>query len=114
DTYERMRALDAVSRRKPPPGRASEVAAPPGHADDGRRAAAPAKRKRRFPYRKVEDLEKDIAGQETRLRELEQQLASSELYRDGNLVKNTMKLFEETKTALKLLYEHWEEAVELN
>ena len=36
----------------------------------------PAKRKRRFPYRKVEDLEADIAREETQLRELEQLLAS--------------------------------------
>ena len=49
-----------------------------------------------------------------KLRELEEMLASAELYRDGDKVKETMKAFEETKAALRVLYEHWEEAVELN
>jgi ATP-binding cassette subfamily F protein 3 len=78
-------------------------------------AAEPSKkRKRRFPYRKVEDLEAEIASNETRLRELEQLLASSELYRDGERVKETTRAFEDTKLQLQQLYEHWEEAVELN
>ncbi|HMC67303.1 MAG TPA: ABC-F family ATP-binding cassette domain-containing protein, partial [Gemmataceae bacterium] len=49
------------------------------------------RRKRRFPYRKIEELEADIATGETRLRELEQRLASPDLYRDGEQVKGTMK-----------------------
>ncbi|HMC64619.1 MAG TPA: ABC transporter C-terminal domain-containing protein, partial [Gemmataceae bacterium] len=69
---------------------------------------------RRFPYRKIEELEADIATGETRLRELEQRLASPDLYRDGEQVKGTMKAFEEAKALLHQLYEHWEEAVELN
>ena len=72
------------------------------------------KRKRKFPYRKVEDLEADIAATETELQELEQLMASPDLYRDGEKVKQTTKAFEETKATLKQLYEHWEEAVELN
>jgi ATP-binding cassette subfamily F protein 3 len=111
DTYELMRAQQA-------------------EADDGRarkekekeKAAGPvregppakAKRKRRFPYRKVEDLEADIAAAEMRLREVEALLASPELYRDGERVKETTRAFEETKARLQQLYEHWEEAVELN
>jgi hypothetical protein len=35
-------------------------------------------------------------------------------YRDGERVKQTTKAFEETKVNLQQLYEHWEEAVELN
>jgi ATP-binding cassette subfamily F protein 3 len=72
------------------------------------------KRKRRFPYRKIDDLEADIAANETRMRTVEQLLASAELYRDGDKVKETMREFEETKERLRRLYEHWEEAVELN
>ena len=72
------------------------------------------KRKRRFPYRKVAELEAEIAERETGLRELERLLASSELYRDGDRVKETTHAFEETKQLLQRLYEHWEEAVELN
>ena len=72
------------------------------------------KRKRRYPFRKVEELEADIAVAETSLRELEQRLASAELYREGEKVKQTMQNFEDIKARLKQLYEHWEEAVELN
>ena len=46
--------------------------------------------------------------------ELEQLLASPDLYRDGEKVKATTRAFEETKAELQQLYEHWEEAVELN
>ena len=106
DTYERLgRARGAVAAVEAPKGESQE-----------RRPALPvqAKRKRRFPYRKVEDLENDIAATETRLREFEKLLASTELYRDGDKVKATMQGFEDVKTQLKQLYEQWEEAVELN
>ncbi len=82
----------------------------PGAMDDGQRA----KRRRRFPYRKVEDLEAEIGQQEEELKKLEALLASSDLYRDGERVKQTTQAFEQTKARIAQLYEHWEEAVELN
>jgi ATP-binding cassette subfamily F protein 3 len=79
-------------------------------------AARPERRrkKRRFPYRKVEEIESEIADAEAGLRDLERLLASQELYRDGDRVKCALSDFEATKARLKHLYEHWEEAVELN
>ena len=62
----------------------------------------------------MEDVEADIAAAEAELRELEERLASPELYRDGDRVKETTRAFEEAKGELQKLYEHWEEAVELN
>ncbi len=114
DTYEMMRAAqeEGAEEEKPRKDGKAETAGSRNHAGAAR--AAPQKRKRRFPYRKVEDLETAIAADETRLRELEQRLASPELYRDGDRVKETMRDFEETKIRLQQLYEHWEEAVELN
>jgi ATP-binding cassette, subfamily F, member 3 len=79
-----------------------------------RDATATPKRRRRFPYRKVADIEADIAAREAHLRELEQLLANPDLYRDGERVKATTRDFDETKAHLQQLYEHWEEAVELN
>jgi ATP-binding cassette subfamily F protein 3 len=107
DTYERMRALQeeigsTKTSREKPKERIPE--SQPGKQ----------KRKRRFPYRKVDDLETEIADTENRLRELEQLLASPELYRDGDKVKETTRSFEDIKAQLQQLYEHWEEAVELN
>jgi ATP-binding cassette subfamily F protein 3 len=112
ETYERMRSIvrspSSVVGRETPSPRAT---------DNGPRTtnkSQPNKRKRRFPYRKVEDLEAEIAAAEARKRELEQLLASTELYRDGDKVKDTLREFEEIKPRLQHLYEHWEEAVELN
>ena len=73
-----------------------------------------AKKKRKHPYRKTVEIEADIAAAETELRELEERLASPDLYKDGDKVKQTTKEFEEVKADLARLYEHWEEAVELN
>jgi ATP-binding cassette subfamily F protein 3 len=111
DTYERMRELQAEAKASAPAKKAPEP-------EPARAPSAPApgkvKRKRRFPYRKVEDLEADIAAQETVLRDLEKQMASPELYREGDRVKEITRAFEETKVRLAQLYEQWEEAVELN
>jgi ATP-binding cassette subfamily F protein 3 len=111
DTYEMMRAQQDAAR-------AAEGENKDAGCSRGLRprpqASKPAKRKRKFPYRKVEDLEADIAAAEGELRQLEQALASPDLYRDGDKVKLTTKAFEEAKRRLTQLYEHWEEAVELN
>ena len=118
DTYERLRA--ARPAQSPQPQAAPDPACDPSLGRGGLTggAAPPSgkvpKRKRRYPFRKVEELEADIAVAETSLRELEQRLASAELYREGEKVKQTMQNFEDIKARLKQLYEHWEEAVELN
>src|SRR5262249_41097961 len=76
--------------------------------------AKPAKRKRKFPYRKVPDLEADIATTEQKIADLESSLQTPEVYRDAARVRETMAELEKAKDALALLYQHWEEAVELN
>ncbi len=110
DTYELMRAQQlaalAEDNRRKEREKADSAPAPTANALK--------KRKRRFPYRKLEDLESEIAEHESRLRAVEELMASADLYRDGDRVKQTTREFEETKAKLKQLYEHWEEAVELN
>ncbi|MBP63395.1 MAG: ABC transporter [Planctomycetaceae bacterium] len=74
-----------------------------------------AKRKRRkFPYRKVVDIEAEIMECEARLEELHESLASPELLRDGQRIKATKAEVDQQRSKLTTLYEHWEEAVELN
>ncbi|MBV9126033.1 MAG: ABC-F family ATP-binding cassette domain-containing protein, partial [Planctomycetes bacterium] len=111
DTYELMRAQQEAARSEAEDRKKTEAG---NQAVNNSPTAAPKKRKRRFPYRKVEELEAEIHEQETRLRELEERLASPELYREGERVQETTRAFEETKAQLQHLYEHWEEAVELN
>ena len=72
------------------------------------------KRKRKFPYRKVPDIEADIAATEKRVADLEVAMQTPEVYKDATRVRDTMNDLEKTKNALALLYQHWEEAVELN
>jgi ATP-binding cassette subfamily F protein 3 len=72
------------------------------------------RRKRKFPYRKLEDLEAEIFDRETRIEELHAALATPEVLRDGEKVKQAKAEIEEHQQTLATLYEHWEEAAELN
>ncbi len=90
----------AASKPEPPPYES-------GKKKDG-------KRKRKFPYRKVADLEAEIAEYEDLMERLQADLADPEVLRDGDRVKETMEAFEDAQEHLEELYEHWEEAVELN
>jgi ATP-binding cassette, subfamily F, member 3 len=122
DTYDRMRAMQGQT---PVHSRSGEAlpnkSAPPfsplttrGPGAKGPAPSGKVKRKRRFPFRKIEDLEAEIAREESHLREAEQLLASPDLYREGERITTVTRDFEETKQRLQQLYEHWEEAVELN
>ncbi|MDO4628219.1 MAG: ABC-F family ATP-binding cassette domain-containing protein [Planctomycetia bacterium] len=75
--------------------------------------AKPAK-KRKFPYRKVVDIEDEIFIRETRIQELQKDLLDPKVLRDGERVKATQQELAEEEELLKTLYEHWEEASELN
>jgi ATP-binding cassette, subfamily F, member 3 len=75
---------------------------------------AKGKKKRKFPYRKVADIEAEIGVTETKIAELETQLADPEIYKDGRRVTTTLAETEAKKNRLAELYAHWEEANELN
>jgi ATP-binding cassette subfamily F protein 3 len=108
DTYEMMRAQQLEAAAAAP--KKAEKKDAPARAGGSQKKE---KRKRKFPYRKVEEIEADIALAEEEVAELEQLMASPDLYRDGERVKETTRAFEETKARLARLYEHWEEASEL-
>ena len=71
-------------------------------------------RARRFPYRKVADLENEIFERETGLYELQCQLAEPSVLRDGQRVRDIKAQIQQEQAAIQTLYEHWEEAAELN
>jgi ATP-binding cassette subfamily F protein 3 len=89
---------------------AGDKAKSPASSDDGKSA----RRKRKFPYRKAADIERDIQGHEARITELHHLLASPEVHRDGERIKQLMAELDETQAKLPALYEHWEEAAEMN
>jgi ATP-binding cassette, subfamily F, member 3 len=72
------------------------------------------KRKRKFPYRKIEDIEADIADRESRIVQSERLLVSPEVYKDGRRVKEVQKQLAGLREEVARLYEHWEEASELS
>ncbi len=77
-------------------------------------AEKPGKRKRRYPYRKVADLEAEIQQREQELEQLQATLASPEVFRKGSSIRQIQAQLTETQEALETLYDHWEEALELN
>jgi ATP-binding cassette subfamily F protein 3 len=112
DTYEMMRTQqEAAQKERGAAERKKETA-----RAVQTRATAPEKpkKKRKFPYRKVEEIETDLAAAETELAEVEGLLGTPELYKDGEKVKQTTARFEDLKGRIAQLYEHWEEAVEMN
>ena len=113
EIYQRL-----ASRRNEP----SAVGQPTGTEAStlGKRAAdrgesdGPARKKRRFPFRKVADLEQEIFDRETSLEELHGRLSEGDTHRDGELVRRITEEISRQKEALATLYEHWEEATDLN
>jgi len=71
-------------------------------------------RKRRFPFRKVADLENEIFERETCLNELQSALADPLVLRDGQRVRQIKAQIEAEQATIEAIYEHWEEATELN
>jgi ATP-binding cassette subfamily F protein 3 len=88
----------------------------PGAARTGATSSKVAKerRKRKYPYRKSAEIEAEIAQREARIEELHQLFGSEEVLRDGSRVKALKAELDEHEVALPQLYEHWEEAAELN
>jgi ATP-binding cassette subfamily F protein 3 len=77
-------------------------------------ATKPARRKRKFPYRKTTDLEQEIHQLEDRVSELHKLLATPDVLRDGDRVRRLKTELDEVQRSLAERYEHWEEALELN
>jgi len=102
---------------------AAQVAKKPSEKENGSSSAdddcrgrneGRTRRKRKYPYRKVPDIEQEIAERESRIEEIHVSFGSAEVLRDGDAVKKLRQELDEHTAALPLLYEHWEEASELN
>jgi ATP-binding cassette subfamily F protein 3 len=111
DTYQHL--IHNVPAAAPSESRKEKEAKPSRPAAEGKSDGKPA-RKRRFPYRKVEDLEREIFERETHIAEMHAALAQPDTHRDGNRVRQLMADIEQEQQALETLYAHWEEATELN
>jgi ATP-binding cassette subfamily F protein 3 len=111
DTY-----VDTVRRRAAEAATESIAAAPKGKlaADEQTEGPKKGSRKRKFPFRKTADIEADIQDRESQIEELQAKMLLPETLRDGRLVKQIQADTERLRAELTKLYEHWEEAAELN
>jgi hypothetical protein len=74
----------------------------------------PEKKKRKYSYRKTTELEEEIFARETRILSLNEDLLIPQVVRDPNRAKEIHLEIAEEQQKLAALYEHWEEASELN
>ena len=74
----------------------------------------PDQSRRRFGYRKLEDIERDIFDVESKIEAAQAELTLPETHRDGRRVRRLKDDMAAMQAQLKNLYAHWEEAGELN
>jgi ATP-binding cassette subfamily F protein 3 len=72
------------------------------------------KKKRKFPYRKPEELEREIAVAEAEVAALEAALGDPDTWKDAARARTTQSTYDARKSTLANLYAHWEEAIEMN
>ena len=72
------------------------------------------RRKRKYPYRKAAEIEQEIHQREARIEELNLMFGTEEVLRDGTKIRELKVELEQHESSLPLLYEHWEEATDLN
>jgi ATP-binding cassette subfamily F protein 3 len=108
-------SYQARSNRPAGDGPDGEAAGQPEtQPDKPAKQSKPTAKKRHFPYRKVADLEHEIFERESCIASLQSELTQPEVLRDGERVREVKLQIEREQATLKGLYEHWEEATELN
>ncbi|MDG2014195.1 MAG: ATP-binding cassette domain-containing protein, partial [Pirellulaceae bacterium] len=110
DTYRMLKQAQAAEETKI----AKSYGLTAAGKKKGRAAQDVTKRKRKFPYRKVTDLENDIAACETAIEALHFRLADPATHRDPGAVKAAKSELADHNERMQQLYDHWEEASELN
>jgi ATP-binding cassette subfamily F protein 3 len=111
DTYQHFVREGLAREARSTPTAASKL---PSGTPSASSKPAKDRRKRKFPYRKATEIEQEIAERESRIEELHQLFGSEEVLRDGAKIRELKAELEQHETALPPLYEHWEEATELN
>ncbi|MDO5581771.1 MAG: ABC-F family ATP-binding cassette domain-containing protein [Planctomycetia bacterium] len=97
-----------------PPSSVPQTQGPPVDLDAKKKEKSKEKRKRKYPFRKVEDIEAEVFMVETQLITLREEVIKPEVLRDGEKVRALNEEIADAEQQLKQLYEHWDEATELN
>jgi ATP-binding cassette subfamily F protein 3 len=72
------------------------------------------KKRRKYPYRKAAEIEREIGQLEAEKAELDEALGRPETWKDADRARSTRSRHDEVEASLARLYEHWEESLELN
>ena len=108
ETYQRLMKADAEAEaRKKVEAAKPAAAVKPSHVAKG-------KKSRKHPFRKAAEIEREIARRETDLADVEFQLALPETWKDADAARLIQRRHDEIRDDLARLYEHWDEALELN
>ena len=109
ESYQRIAAAEAEATSAS--SAKAQASQPESSADAGAKGD---RRKRKYPYRKPEDIEKEIGGAEAEVAVLEDLLGQPATWRDPVKARNSQLRHDDLKANLVRLYEHWEEALDLN
>ena len=110
ETYQRLAAQEAEAKAAAT-ARAAVATRPDDNALDPSKGD---RRKRKFPYKKPDDVEREIGKVEAEVKELADVLGMPATWRDPIGAKAKQQRLDDLSARLLLLYEHWEEALELN
>ncbi len=113
DTYERLRA-NREGAAKEAAEKAEARKQSNGPSKPASAATPGGKKKRKYPYRKAGELEAEIGELEAKMMEMGTALTTPEVYKDGVRVQELMQEIADAQARLPELYEHWEEATEMN
>jgi ATP-binding cassette subfamily F protein 3 len=108
ETYQRLAAQEAEAASNAARAQASQ---PEASVDAGSKGD---RRKRKFPYRKPDDIEGEIGKVEAEVADLEDKLGMPATWRDPIKARSSQQRLDDLRVELARLYEHWEEALELN
>jgi ATP-binding cassette subfamily F protein 3 len=118
ETYQRMVEAESQAAAKAQTAAAEAAGYSPDGSKGGSTSAGTSvagdRRKRKFPYRKPDEIEKEIGTLEAEVSELADLLGQPAIWRDAVKALDTQLKHDEMSAKLARLYEHWEEALELN
>jgi ATP-binding cassette subfamily F protein 3 len=114
--YETFQHLLQKEKERAEQSRQSPAASLPRPSQRARSSSDPGclKPKRRFPYRKAADIEREIGDLEGQVAELEDLLGQPATWRDPVKAVGTQDRHIALKSRLETLYQHWETALEAN
>jgi ATP-binding cassette subfamily F protein 3 len=112
--YETFQHLLQKEKTRDQKAVAQTTAAAPAKPKAGSRSGESERPKRKFPYRKAADIEREIGELEREVTEIEDLLGQPATWRDPVKAVRTQDRHAQLKTKLEQLYQHWETALEAN